>query len=221
MTLSALIFDMDGTIADNMGVHNEAWVELMASQQIEVQPEAFFRDTAGMKSEAILRRYLGQAPTEEELRRLAWEKEARYREIYRPKAELMPGLQDLWEAAKAEGVKIGIATSAPPENIAMTFEALQLDRWVDAVVGADDVVHGKPDPEVFLTSAARLGADPSRCIVFEDAPVGIEAARRAKMPCVALLTSLGREEALALPGCVLAIADFQGLTLDHLARLLA
>ena len=186
----AFIFDMDGTIVDNMAFHTESWLAFFARRGKTFDPDAFFRETAGAQVREILRQRLDPDIPDDEIAVLAQEKEALYREMYGPHRSAIQGFEDFVTAARAQGVKLAVATSAPPANIVFTLDELDLRRHFDAVVGAADVARGKPHPDVFLKAAEKLGVNPANCIVFEDAPMGVEAARRAGMKAVVITTTL-------------------------------
>ena len=186
----AFIFDMDGTIVDNMAFHTDSWLAFFARRGKTYDPDAFFRETAGAQGREILRERLGPDIPEDEIAVLAQEKDVLYRDMYRPHRRAIEGFEGFVARARADGVKLAVATSAPPANIVFTLDELDLRRHFDAVVGAADVARGKPHPDVFLKAAERLGADPADCIVFEDAPMGVEAARRAGMRAVVITTTL-------------------------------
>ena len=186
----AFIFDMDGTIVDNMAFHTESWLAFFARRGKTFDPDAFFRETAGAQVREILRQRLDPDIPDDEIAVLAQEKEALYREMYGPHRSAIQGFEDFVTAARAQGVKLAVATSAPPANIVFTLDDLDLRRHFDAVVGAADVARGKPHPDVFLKAAEKLGVNPADCIVFEDAPMGVEAARRAGMKAVVIATTL-------------------------------
>jgi beta-phosphoglucomutase len=206
----ALLFDMDGTIVDNMSFHTDTWLELLRRREIETTAEEFFRNTAGMPNAQIFRHYFGDRLTEEEIVSLGAEKERIYRENYGPHVTPMPGLVALLELARERGIKTGLATSAPPENIEFILEKTGLRDAFDVIVGAQDVTKGKPDPEIYLVCAEKLGIDPGECVVFEDAPMGIESGLRAGMRVVALTTVLTADEAAAIEGIEGVLTDFVG-----------
>ncbi|MFS2218419.1 HAD family hydrolase [Telluria sp. Tellsp104] len=186
----AFIFDMDGTIVDNMAFHTDSWLAFFERHGKTYDADAFFRETAGAQGREILRERLGPEITDDEIAVLAHEKDALCREMYGPHRSAIQGFEDFVTAARAQGVKLAVATSAPPANIAFTLDELDLRRHFDTVVGAADVARGKPHPDVFLKAAEKLGVDPRSCIVFEDAPMGVEAARRAGMKAVVITTTL-------------------------------
>lgn len=208
MKLKALLFDMDGTIIDNMRFHDQAWFALLRAHGADFDESTFFRQTAGMKNPDILRMFLGSQLTDEECAQLSVEKESHYRSLYGPSLSLMPGLDELMKECDAAGVKLGVATSAPPENIDFVLDGLDLRRRFGAVVGGDEVANGKPAPDIYLKTADKLGAAPGECVVFEDAPIGIESGHRAAMPVFVVCRSLTHAQAMSLPGVVSAEQDF-------------
>lgn len=208
MKPQALIFDMDGTVVDNMPYHTKTWIELLDRHGVQTTGEAFFRETAGMTNPQIVRFYFGRDATEGLIAAISVEKEAIYRELYRAHVQPHAGLVDLLTTARERGIKTGLATSAPQENIDFILDGAGLRPLLDTVVGHADITHGKPHPDIYLVTAQRLGADPTRCVAFEDAPIGIESAVRAGMRTYVVTTVLSRAEALAQPGVAGAFADF-------------
>jgi len=197
--LRAFIFDMDGTVVDNMAFHQLAWDAMLTDLGLSVDRDEFFAWSAGLTNAEILPRLLGGPVSDELVAHHAARKEAHYRELYAPKAQTMRGFDAFLQQLMDGGHQRAIGTVAPPANIEIVLDALKLRERFHAVVGAADVKRGKPDPEIFLTAAARLGAEPANCVVFEDAPAGIEAARRAGMACVVVATTLSRGQFAALP----------------------
>jgi beta-phosphoglucomutase family hydrolase len=211
----AFIFDMDGTIVDNMAFHTKSWLEFFARRGKQYDPDAFFRETAGAQGREILRARLPDIP-EEQIAVLALEKDALYRDMYGPHRAAIAGFEQFVTQADARGIRLAVATSAPPGNIVFTLDELDLRRHFHAVVGAADVKHGKPHPDVFLKAAAELDIDPKDCIVFEDAPMGVEAARRAGMRAVAITTTLPASAFEEFDNVVKVIGDYDDLTADAL-----
>ncbi|MBY0240451.1 MAG: HAD family phosphatase [Burkholderiaceae bacterium] len=212
----AFIFDMDGTIVDNMGFHMTSWLEFFARRDMILDADAFFRDTAGRQSHEIMSTYFGKPYTKETSRELDDEKEALYRELYAPYLKTVAGFMDLIAKAGQQDVALAVATAAPNDNIAFTLDGLDLRRHFNAVVGAADVARGKPHPDVFLLAAERCGVDPSNAIVFEDAPLGVEAARRAGMRAVVLTTTLPASAFAAFDNVIAVVRDFSELDIATL-----
>ena len=211
MTRPAFIFDMDGTIVDNMAFHTDSWLAFFARRGKTYDADAFFRETAGAQGREILRERLGADVPEDEIAMLAHEKDVLYRDLYRPHRRAIQGFEDFVARARADGVKLAVATSAPPANIVFTLDELDLRRHFDAVVGAADVARGKPHPDVFLKAAEKLGANPADCIVFEDAPMGVEAARRAGMRAVVITTTLPAAAFQEFDNVIRVVAHYEDL----------
>lgn len=214
--MTAFIFDIDGTIIDSMRFHERSWDVFLTRRGVPTVGEDFFRRTAGRTGVEVMRELFGARP-EPDLHALVREKEEIYRELFAPEFREIAGFRAFAREAKAAGVRLACATAGDPDNIAFALSGLAMDDFFDAAVGAHDVARGKPEPDLFLLAAQRVGVAPAHCLVFEDAPLGIEAARRAGMRAVAIASTVPAEE-LGAPRHVIARAtDFT--TLD--ARALA
>lgn len=167
-------------------------------------------------SREILRARLGPDVPDDQIAVLAQEKDVLYRDMYRPHRAAIQGFEQLVTTARARGVSLAVATSAPPLNIVFTLDELDLRRHFDAVVGAADVAHGKPHPDVFLKAAEKLGMNPSDCVVFEDAPMGVEAARRAGMRAVVITTTLPAEAFAEYDNVIRVVNHYEDLSVDDL-----
>jgi beta-phosphoglucomutase len=210
----AVLWDMDGTLVDSGRLHHEAWREIFAGLGRDLGYDEFAA-TFGLRNDAILHRLVDPAMAAAEIARIGDEKEARYRALVRARGVApLPGALDWLARLRAAGWRQAVASSGPRANAAAIVEVLGLDGVFAAVVAAEDVTHGKPHPEVFLTAAARLGVAPARCVVFEDAPAGLEAGRRAGMPTVGLLSTHAALQA------DLVVASLADLAPDAPARLL-
>lgn len=204
------IFDMDGTLVDNMRYHMRAWTEMLAENGIENNGHDFLVNTAGKTNREIIPAFFGDT-SEEELIRYGNRKEELYRKFFRPELKPVEGAPDFLEKADRLGIKMALATSAPVENMEFILDGLDLRRFFRAVTTAADVSKGKPHPEAFLLSAEKLDVRPENCIVFEDALLGFEAARRAGMRSVGITTVNPAEEILQIPSAVEARENFIGL----------
>ena len=214
--MPAFIFDIDGTIIDSMPFHLRSWDDLLARRGIPTAGEDFFRRTAGRNSVDIMHEIFGPLSAGE-AHALVREKEAIYRELFAPEFREIAGFTAFARAAKAAGIRLACATAGDPDNIAFAVNGLSMQGFFEATVGAHDVERGKPEPDLFLLAAARMGARPAECLVFEDAPLGIEAARRAGMRAVAITSTVPVEE-LAAPAHVVAGArDYTTLDASVLA----
>lgn len=205
-TPRAFIFDMDGTIVDNMAFHTRSWVAFLQQRGQHIDADAFFRDTAGRQGHEIIRAYLGQHLGDAEALALSLDKDALYRQLYAPHLATVAGFDTFLASARQGGIALAVGTAAPDPNIEFTLGGLDLRRHFATVVGAADVENGKPHPDVFLEAARRMNMRPEHCIVFEDAPLGVEAARRAGMRAVVLTTTLPASEFAGFDN-VICIAD--------------
>ncbi len=175
---------MDGTLVDSRALHWESWREALAADGVAVT-EAQFLATFGRRNDAILAGWLGKGATPERIRRIGDAKEAAYRRLVAEQGlSPLPGVAEWVRRLAAAGWRQAVASSAPRLNVEVVLRVIGLEPHFQALVAAEDVRHGKPDPEVFLTAAARLGVAPERCIVVEDIEHGIEAAHRAGMRAV-------------------------------------
>ena len=180
----AVLWDLDGTLVDSGEYHWRAWRETMRAEGIEISYEQFF-ERFGQKNDRILTNWLGHQVTPGTIARVGNAKEALYRQLAVAEGLTpLPGAAEWVERLHQDGWLQAIGSSAPAENVRVMLSVLNLDRYFDAVVTAEDVTAGKPDPEVFLAAAAKLNVDPLASVVVEDAAAGIEAAKRAGMRCV-------------------------------------
>jgi beta-phosphoglucomutase family hydrolase len=183
------VFDWDGVIIDSSRQHEKSW-EMLATEEKRQLPPNHFKQSFGMKNEKIIPELLQWTTDPPEIRRLSLRKEALYREIVRTSGiGPLPGVLQWLDSLRAASIPCVIASSTHRENIACTLGVLGLEQYFPAIVSAEDVKHGKPDPEVFLLAARKIGVPPDHCIVFEDAHVGIEAARAAGMKVVGVATT--------------------------------
>ncbi|MAT99145.1 MAG: beta-phosphoglucomutase [Anaerolineaceae bacterium] len=210
--IKALIFDMDGTIVDNMGVHTAVWLDVLAEFGVEITAAEFQATMAGMTSLETLRKLVNPEMTDTQAAEIARRKEEQYREQYRAAMQPVRGLLSLLQEARRAGMSLAVATAAGNDNIDFVMNGLALWDSFDAVVGADDVERGKPHPDLFLLAAERIGVPPEHCLVFEDALTGLEAARRAGMAAVAVTTSHNIDEVAHLPQVRQVIPDFTHVT---------
>lgn len=203
----AFIFDMDGTLVDNMRFHTEAWRTLIEENGLPFDEHKFLVETAGQTNREIIPGVFG-AMSNERLSELALRKEELYREAYLPHRTPVKGLVDFLNSSRDDGIKMAVSTAASPANMAFILDGLDLRKYFGAITTAADVKRGKPDPEIFSKSAEALGVEPAHCMVFEDAFFGFEAALRAGMRSVGITTVNGAEAILQCHSVVEAHADF-------------
>lgn len=185
----AVLFDWDGIIVDSSSYHEESW-ERLAEEEGKTLPPNHFKKGFGMRNQAIIPNLLGWASDPEEIDRLSLRKEELYRVIVQEKGlSPLPGVQNLLSGLHKAGIPCAVASSTPRKNITFALKHMGMKDTFDCIVAGEDVENGKPAPEVFLKAARSLGMPPQQCIVFEDAHVGIEAARKGKFTVVAASTT--------------------------------
>jgi HAD superfamily hydrolase (TIGR01509 family) len=207
---AAVIFDMDGVLLDSGVHHRDAWRLLLEDLGIAPAPE-FWRCTIGRPAEDAVALLLGRSLPAAEATALARRKREHYTRLAARGLLPVRGVLDFIAALVRDGVPRGVASSATRDDVESLLTALGIRAHFDAVVTADDVRWGKPNPEVFLRAAAQLGLPPGACLVFEDAVVGVHAARNAGMRVIGVTTTHAPRELLAA-GAERAIADFEGFT---------
>jgi HAD superfamily hydrolase (TIGR01509 family) len=180
----AVLWDLDGTLADSKEYHWRAWKAAMGAEGVPLT-EAQFLASFGQRNDAILGAWLGEGADPARIRRIGDTKEAFYRDLVRKEGITpLPGAAEWVRSLHADGWRQAIASSAPRLNVEVMHQALGFAGLIETLVAAEDVSEGKPDPEVFLRAAHRLAVPPERCVVVEDAEAGIEAARRGGMASV-------------------------------------
>lgn len=213
----AFLFDLNGTMINDMEYHTLAWYSIMTEDLgAALDYESVKREMYG-KNHEVLERVFGKGKfSPAEVERLSVDKEKRYQAGYLPHLALIDGLANFLERAKAAHVPMAIGSAAIPFNIDFVVDGLNIRHYLDAIVSADDVQTSKPDPETFLKAAAALGIAPADCLVFEDAPKGVESALNAGMPCVVLTTTHTIEEFEGYPNILGYITDYNDTKLNML-----
>src|SRR5271156_300507 len=177
----AVLWDMDGTLIDSEEFHWISWRETMAKEGIAITREQFL-SSFGQRNDSIVPRWLGAAATAERAERISNAKEEFYRQLVRTEGmKPLPGVANWLQRLHEQGWLQAVASAAPRANVEIVLEALSVTHFFQGIVSAEDVHRGKPDPEVYLTAASRVGASSGSCIVVEDAVAGIEGARSAGM----------------------------------------
>ncbi|MEI6087150.1 MAG: HAD family phosphatase [Bacteroidota bacterium] len=215
----AFLFDLNGTMIDDMQFHCKAWFNILNEDLgANLSWEQVKEQMYGKNTELLIRVFGKDHFTKEEMDRLSVEKEKRYQAEYRPLLKLIDGLDDFLVEAKHEGIKMGIGSAAIPFNINFVLDGLNLRHYFTSIVSADDVVESKPDPETYLKGAAELGVLAEECIVFEDAPKGVEAAKRAGMKAVVLTTMHEAHEFSEYDNIICFIKDYHDLVFSNLIQ---
>lgn len=182
--VGAVLWDLDGTLVDSEEYHWRAWQATLTREGVTITHRDFLA-SFGQRNDAILKNWLGARASAAEIQRIGDDKEEQYRQYVRAEGlDPLPGAKEWVSRLHCEGWRQAIGSSAPRANVDAVVQALGFAAWIQTSAAAEDVHEGKPNPEVFLTAAARLGAGPVECIVVEDALAGVEAARRAGMRCI-------------------------------------
>lgn len=205
----AVIFDMDGTMIDNMRYHKKAWMEYVKKHGMTITDEEFSQKISGNKNDKIFENIFNKVLTRAELDTYAEEKEALYRELYAPVIEEVPGLKKILKELREHNKKLAIATTAPKKNREFGLTALDLNDSFSVILGEEHVIHSKPAPDIYLETAKQLGVAPEKCIVFEDSPPGVTAGKAAGMKVIGILTTHSKED--------LKDADYQVSDFTHIS----
>jgi beta-phosphoglucomutase len=205
-----VVFDLDGTVVGNMEIHAEAFQEFLRRHNLPPLDAAMRARIDGKRNRDIFPIVFGHDLAIEDLERYSHEKESLYRTLSRGKLEPLRGLVRLLSLLAGKGIPVAIATSSPEANVPHTLGEIGLLETFPHVVRSDTVPRGKPHPDVFLAAADTLGVPATRCLAFEDAPLGLLAARAAGMTCVAITTTFTAED-FATHGAPpdAAVADFE------------
>lgn len=215
-TYSAFIFDMNGTMIDDMHYHELAWFNILVGELNAPFTQEQIKYQVYGKSEELFERIFGAGKySKDEIDAITLRKETKYQQDFLPYLKLIDGLHTFLERAKNTGIQMAIGTAAIKTNVDYVLDNLDLRGYFPVIVDADGVTASKPDPEVFLKAAAELGIAPELCVVFEDSPKGIEAARRAGMKAVGITTFHTAEE-LANENVLCIIEDYNDKALQQL-----
>ncbi len=209
-TKKALVFDMDGTLTDNMHIHHEAWMQFIKEKNLGIDAVTFERDYHKGTLIEVMERFFPDIKSEAQLRELGNEKEALYRKIYAPQIHPLPGLIAFLEQIREKEIPIGLATMGDQNNIDLTLKGLGVIPFFHSTTGGHQVKKGKPNPEIFLMAAKKLGVTPSDCLAFEDTQSGIAAAQAAGMEVVGIATQFSEKKLLEL-GCVATFKDYTAI----------
>lgn len=215
--MKGIIFDLDGTMVDNMMVHHRAWQQKLKELGLDLTLEEVRQQIHGINEE-ILFRLFGDKYTAGERARFAWEKEESYRQIYKPSLQLIKGLPAFLQQLKQMDIPLGIGSAAPRENVDFILDNLALRSYFKITLHAGDVLKGKPDPEIYERVAGAMGVPVSGCLVFEDSPTGVEAAMRAGSPVVVITTTHAQHEFAHFSNVIAFISDYTSPTLMSATR---
>jgi beta-phosphoglucomutase len=208
----AILFDLNGTMIDDMQYHVKAWTAILNNDlNARLSHEQVVEQMYGKNEELLVRVFGKRKFSKERMLELSMEKERRYQAAYLPELKLIDGLEELLKEARSNKIKMAIGSAAIPFNIDFVLDNLYIRDYFDTIVSADDVAISKPDPDTYLQCAKRLGVKPADCIVFEDAPKGVESAERAGMDCIVLTTLHSENEFAQFENVIRFISDYNQL----------
>lgn len=206
----AYLFDLNGTMIDDMQYHIKAWHRILNELGANISLERMRDECYGKNNELLDRMFPGRF-TEEEKNRMSLEKEKQYQQEFKPHLKLLPGLDIFLEKAHQAGIKMAIGSAAIMFNIDFVLDNLNIRHYFEAIVSADDVKDSKPNPETYLKCATALNIQPQDCLVFEDAPKGVEAALNAGMESLVITLMHEKEDFNKYSNIVSFIKDYKEL----------
>jgi HAD superfamily hydrolase (TIGR01509 family) len=216
---TAIIFDMDGVLVDSSPFHLRKWMRLLEAHGIPFDEQELRTIVLGPANDVIFRRFLGNHLTRERVSELSEELDANFRREIGPNPPAIPGVRRFLEECRGEGIAMAVASAAIASNVKFLLAALGVREYFREVLAVNATTHPKPHPEIYLKTAENLGMDPAACAVFEDSFVGIGAAKRAGMKCVAIASTFSAEELRCGTHADLIVPDFEAVSLDALRQL--
>lgn len=213
--LQAVLWDLDGVIADTGSYHCRAWQEIFSRMGIDFTEEHFIKHF-GQRNDTIIRDTVNESISQGELDDIADRKEKTYRRLIADNIQALPGAVELLKALEEKEIPSALASSAPPENVNIIVQGLGIESLFKAVACGREVTEGKPSPQVFLLAAEKLEAAPANCLVIEDAIAGVAGAKRAGMICVAVTNSHSGD---SLKEADLVVTSLEDVDVDVLLRL--
>ena len=213
----AFLFDLNGTMIDDMLYHIEAWHGVLKDVGAEISLDQMKAECYGKNHELLDRLFPGRFSESEKIE-MSLEKEKKYQQVYKPELRLVKGLHEFLEESHKAGIKIAVGTAAIMNNVDFVLDGVHIRHHIDAIVSADEVSLSKPNPETFLKCAEILDVAPDQCLVFEDSPKGAESAFNAGMDCVVITTIHKPEEFSTNKNVIGFISNFDDPLVKNLIK---
>ena len=215
--IKAFLFDLNGTMIEDMSYHINAWHKIFVKLGANYTLQQSQKQCYGKNAEILERIFPGRF-SEEEKKEIGDNKEAAYREEYKPFLKLVCGLDEFLAAAKKQHIKMAIGSAAMKLNVDFVLDNLKIRHYFDAVISGDDVEKSKPDAETYLKCATVLNVEPQQCLVFEDVPKGVESAANAGMKTVVITGLHKRKEFTRFDTVVSFIKDYKDLLVEEIVK---
>ncbi|MCE1254624.1 MAG: HAD family phosphatase [Anaerolineae bacterium] len=212
----ALLFDVDGTMVDNMSAHLQAWKKYLKMLGLNEKEEDISRNISGRTTFEVFQLYLGNELSQDQLLNHHKQKEAIYKDIYASSIQEIPGLTTFLKQAVRLNLPMAITSAGGMDIIEFVINNIGVAGYFDTIVSGEDVARGKPDPEIFLKAAQRLNVEPQNCLVFEDSQPGLQGVYNAGMKAVAISTSYSHDELAQHPAVIKVIDDYHNLNIESL-----
>lgn len=213
--MKGIIFDMDGTMVDNMMVHHQIWQKVLKDLGLNWSIDKVKAEVHGVNTE-ILKRLFGNQYSDEERLKISNRKEATYRDYFKSRLELINGLPAFLERLHKANIPMAIGTAAPADNANFVLDTLNIRHYFKGIFHAGSVSKGKPNPEIFLKAAASLDLNPEDCLVFEDSVSGAATAKNAGCKAIIVTTTHSKEEFAHFNHILQFIDDFTEVRLEDL-----
>lgn len=216
---AAALFDMDGVLVNSNPFHIKKWMEYLDERHVPYVAEEVPKQILGLHNDDAFRAYFGDSMSPEELREAGEAIEARFRDVFRPHAKPLPGVVRLLGELRAQGIPMAVASSGIRSNVEFMVDVLNIQPYFQFLITGDDVRAHKPDPEIYLAAARKLGADPAVCLGFEDSFAGVGAVKNAGMKCIAIASTFPADDLRRSTAADLVVSGFGAVTLAVIREL--
>ena len=212
--IKGIIFDMDGTIVDSLPYHYEAWKIFFNENKVENFSEKL-NEYKGGGTLDLMRTVYGNQYSKKELKKMSEDKEKIFRKIYKGEIKQILGFNKFLDELKSKDIMVGLASNAIRKNVSMIINELEIDDYFDSIICGDEVINGKPNPEMFNETIDRFNINKDECLIFEDSLEGVLAAKNSGIKVIGI-TSSSSNKVLTDAGCVMSISDYLDFKLSDI-----